>query len=67
MIEFALWGNPPGHDSTYGKALLLTGIKSRDAAERGKATLEQAHGVTDIEIQALDGAPPVFGRASLNV
>ena len=65
MTEFVLWGNPPGHDSTYGKALLCTGITSRDAAERARAMLERDHGVTEITIQVIDGARPVFGRESL--
>lgn len=62
MVEFVLWGNPPGHDSTYGKALLCTGITSQEAAEKARDVLARDHGVTDITIQVINGARPVFGR-----
>jgi hypothetical protein len=66
-VEYALWGNPPGHDDTFGKALLVTGLTSQAAALRAKADLETRHGVTEITLQHIDGSAPTFGRDSLNV
>jgi hypothetical protein len=65
MVEFVLWGNPPGHDSTYGKALLCSGLETRAAAERARARLERDYGVKEITIQEISGTKPAFGRESL--
>lgn len=63
MAEYVLWGNPPGHDATYGKALLVTGLTSEDQVARVRRQLETEHGVTDITTQVLDGSMPDFASA----
>ena len=62
-MEYVLWGNPPGHDTTYGKALLVTGLTSADQAARVQRQLESEHGVTDITTQVIGGALPDFASA----
>jgi hypothetical protein len=67
MVEYVIWGFPPGEtDRVYGRQVLNTRARSRAEADDIVTILARDHGCTDMCIQVLDGSIPDFA-ATVNV
>lgn len=65
MIEYAIWGKPPGAEDETLLCAMPNGapITSYDRASCIKDELESVHGCTACRIQTLDGTAPDFVKA----